>query len=93
MNYLTRIWNAISKSRYTHRLEQENKELREQLLLWQNALLESVHLPRLTPREQAGPLPELKRRLTPSQWVRAAQRVTDNEPKKEGADGQEKASA
>lgn len=67
-------WEWLTKSRYTRRLEQENAQLREELRQWQDALLQSVNLPRITPPGPSQPV-ELKRRLMPSQFRRAAEKA------------------
>lgn len=73
--FISRLWQALTKSRYTRHLEAENAKLRSELENWQNSLLESVNLPRLTPKASLPPV-DLKRRVTPSQWRRAAEKAT-----------------
>jgi hypothetical protein len=55
-------------------LEAENERLREELRLWQDALLQKEGLPHVHLRDK-DPLPKLKRRVLPSQWRSEAEKA------------------
>ena len=80
MGKIRQFLDWLTKSRYTRSLEMENERLREELRLWQNAMLESASLPRITPNNGTVKLPHLKRRMAPSQWLAEASRMTETKP-------------
>ncbi len=68
-------WREWFKSAYTRSLEEEVKRLREELSMWQDALLQKERLPAVHLREREE-LPKLKKRLLPSQFRAQAERMT-----------------
>lgn len=61
-------WRNWFKSTYTLSLEAERERLLAELRLWQDAALVREGLPKLTPRDMK-PLPQMKPRMLPSQWL------------------------
>lgn len=84
MDKFRKFLDWLTKSRYTRSLEAQLERKEEELRLWQNAMLESASLPRITPSAGTVKLPHLKRRMAPSQWLAEAARMTETKPEEKG---------